>query len=54
MRWYREDRDVQRELPTLSTYLGHAHVNDTYWYLQAVPELLRLVTDRAAQRNGTR
>ena len=54
LRWYREDRDVQRELPTLTTYLGHAHVNDTYWYLQAVPELLQLATDRAAQRNGTR
>ena len=24
----------------LSTYLGHAHVSDTYWYLQATPKLL--------------
>jgi hypothetical protein len=24
----------------LSTYLGHARVTDTYWYLQAVPELM--------------
>jgi len=47
IRWYREGRDVERELPKLSTYLGHVHVADTYWYLEAVPELLRLATERA-------
>lgn len=47
VRWYREGRDVERELPKLSTYLGHVHVADTYWYIEAVPELLRLATDRA-------
>ena len=44
--WYRAGLDVERELPKLSTYLGHVHVNHTYWYLEAVPELLQLVTDR--------
>jgi len=44
--WYRAGRDVERELPKLSTYLGHVHTNYTYWYLEAVPELLRLATDR--------
>jgi integrase/recombinase XerD len=48
--WYRTGLDVERELPKLSTYLGHAHVNDTYWYLEAVPELLQLATDRLIQR----
>ena len=47
IRWYREGRDVERELPRLSTYLGHVHVADTYWYLEAVPELLQLATERA-------
>ena len=47
VRWYREGRDVERELPKLSTYLGHVHVADTYWYIEAVPELLRLATERA-------
>jgi integrase len=47
LRWYREGRDVERELPKLATYLGHAHVADTYWYIEAVPELLRLATERA-------
>ena len=48
--WYRAGLDVERELPKLSTYLGHVHVNDTYWYLEAVPELLRLATDRLVQQ----
>lgn len=47
VRWYQEGRDVERELPKLSTYLGHAHVADTYWYIEAVPELLQLATERA-------
>jgi integrase/recombinase XerD len=44
--WYRAGRDVERELPKLATYLGHVHVNETYWYLEAVPELLQLATGR--------
>ncbi len=44
--WYQAGLDVERELPKLATYLGHAHVNDTYWYLEAVPELLQLATAR--------
>jgi integrase/recombinase XerD len=44
--WYRAGIDVERELPKLATYLGHVHINETYWYLEAVPELLQLATDR--------
>jgi len=25
----------------LATYLGHANINATYWYLETTPELLR-------------
>ena len=50
IRWYQEGRDVERELPKLSTYLGHAHVADTYWYLEAVPELLQAATERVARQ----
>lgn len=32
---------VARHLTALSTYLGHTHVSDTYWYLQATPTLMR-------------
>lgn len=31
---------VARHMVALSTYLGHAHVSDTYWYLQATAKLL--------------
>ena len=48
--WYRAGLDVERELPKLATYLGHVHINYTYWYLEAVPELLQLATDRLIQR----
>jgi integrase/recombinase XerD len=44
--WYRAGINVEREIHKLSTYLGHAHVNDTYWYLEAVPELLELATQK--------
>jgi integrase len=44
--WYRTGVDVERELPRLATYLGHVHVNETYWYLEAVPELLQLASQR--------
>lgn len=44
--WYRSGQDVERRLPVLSTYLGHGHVSDTYWYLTSCPELMGLVVNR--------
>jgi len=49
MQWYRDGRDVQRRLPTLSAFLGHTEVRDTYWYLSACPELLELARARLDQ-----
>lgn len=46
--WYRDGVDVAAKLPALAAYLGHSHPASTYWYLQAVPELLTV----AAQRLG--
>ena len=46
IRWYQTGVDVERHMPKLATYLGHKHVNDTYWYISAVPELLNLATKR--------
>jgi integrase/recombinase XerD len=40
LRWYRSGEDVRQRLPILSTYLGHGHVMDTYWYLSNTPELM--------------
>jgi integrase len=44
--WYRAGEDVDRKMPLLSTYLGHSDPSHTYWYLQAAPELLALVSER--------
>ncbi len=46
LRLYRAGADVERHMPALATYIGHGHVADTYWYLSATPELLRLITAR--------
>lgn len=54
MRWYRTGVDVERHLPKLSTYLGHAHPTDTYWYLSAVPELMQIVAKRLELRSRGR
>jgi integrase/recombinase XerD len=43
---FRSGGDVQARLPLLSTYLGHVHPKDTYWYLQAAPELLAIAGQR--------
>jgi site-specific recombinase XerD len=50
--WYRAGLDVERELPKLATFLGHVDVSHTYWYIEAVPELLHLATERMSQRGG--
>lgn len=34
-----------RHMLALSTYLGHTHVRDTYWYLQATPRLMAGIAD---------
>ena len=52
LNWYRADVDVGVHLPELATYLGHVHVNDTYWYLSATPEMLQLATLRWQRAKG--
>jgi integrase/recombinase XerD len=52
LRWYRKGADVERLLPVLSTYLGHAHVTDTYWYLTNTPELMGAAGQRMEKRWG--
>jgi integrase len=50
LRWHRTGEDVQRRLPILSTYLGHGHVTDTYWYVTGTPELMAAVGQRLDKR----
>jgi integrase/recombinase XerD len=50
--WHRAGADVDRRMPLLSAYLGHVDPASTYWYLEAVPELLELVSRRLEQLPG--
>jgi integrase len=50
--WYRSNQDPERRLPILSAYLGHVHVADTQWYLNASPELMREAMRRLEHRWG--
>ena len=42
LQWQKEGVDIDQAMLSLSTYLGHALVTYTYWYLSAVPELMSL------------
>lgn len=52
--WYRAGLDVERKMPGLATYLGHVDIAHTYWYVQAIPELLQLATERQMNRERAR
>lgn len=40
--WYTDGTDIDQMMLALSTYMGHAEIFYTYWYLTAVPELMAL------------
>jgi integrase len=52
LRWYKAGEDPEKQLPVLSTYLGHHRWADTYWYLSAQPELMREAMSRLERRWG--
>jgi integrase/recombinase XerD len=37
---------ITRHMLMLSTYLGHSKADLTYWYLEAVPDLMRSIAER--------
>jgi integrase/recombinase XerD len=49
LNWYHQGLNPDREMFHLSTYLGHTRPEHTYWYIEAVPELLQLAGRRAEQ-----
>jgi integrase len=51
-RWYAEGLDIDRNILALSTYVGHAKVTDTYWYVTATPELLAIAAQRFVRTGG--
>lgn len=50
--WFRQGRDVDAEMYKLSAYLGHAGPSYTYYYIEAVPELLALASERGLRTLG--
>lgn len=46
LRAYKQGIDIDRVTLALSTYVGHAKVSDTYWYLTGIPELMAIATER--------
>ena len=44
--WHQQGVDLDQRMLALSTYLGHAKVSSTYWYVTAVPELMAIVGQR--------
>ena len=54
MGWYRKGLNPDREMIRLTTYLGHVKPDHTYWYIEAVPELLQLASERAERSLAAR
>jgi integrase len=52
IRWYREGVDVQSRLPHLALYMGHASIVSTAYYLQWVPSLAALASNRFERSFG--
>lgn len=46
MLWHAQGVDIDQAMLALSTYVGHAMVTNTYWYLTGVPELMALAAGR--------
>lgn len=49
-RCYGTGADPERQLPALSTYLGHTQLSYTYWYLHQNPELMAEAVARLQHR----
>jgi integrase len=47
-RWLASRKGAVNRVLILSRYLGHGHVEDTYWYLTALPQLLTDAGNRIA------
>jgi len=41
-----QENQVDHVVDVISTYVGHAKVSDTYWYVSAIPELMGIASER--------
>ncbi|ACC76418.1 tyrosine-type recombinase/integrase [Paraburkholderia caribensis] len=46
LRWYRRQIKVDNAIAALSTYVGHVRVTDTYWYINTIPQLMAVASQR--------
>ncbi len=46
LRFYEQGVDFDSAILALSTYVGHAKVSDTYWYVTGIPELMAIAAER--------
>lgn len=44
--WQAQGTDIDQAMLALSTYMGHAKISHTYWYLTAVPELMGMAAGK--------
>ena len=44
--WQAHGAEIDQAMLALSTYMGHAKISNTYWYLTAVPELMTVVAEK--------
>lgn len=44
--WHAQGINVDQQMLALSTYVGHAKITDTYWYLSGVPQLMAMAANK--------
>jgi hypothetical protein len=49
LRSYKQRQPINNVIDAISTYVGHAKVSDTYWYVTATPELMAVAAQRFSQ-----
>lgn len=47
--WLEHGADIDNAMVALATYVGHANVSGTYWYLTGVPPLMTVAGRRFEQ-----
>ncbi|HQC97825.1 MAG TPA: tyrosine-type recombinase/integrase [Aquabacterium sp.] len=52
-RWREEGQSIDQAMFWLCTYLGHAKISDTYWYVTGIPELMDAIGARFEQFTAT-
>ena len=52
IRWYADGAEIDQKMLALATYMGHAEIFYTYWYLTGVPELMAIAAGRFEQFAG--